>query len=66
MEMNLEEEVSEHLWDPLRRATQQDDNPVPRRGRPFLPELWTRVISVSHNHAASFKTYELRSDLLLS
>ena len=50
MELNLdlEEEISEHPWDPVQAETLQDINPVIARGRPKLHDLWTGVISIQH------------------
>jgi len=35
------------------------------RGRPVIPEAWTRVISVKYDEEISFKTYSIASELLL-
>ena len=65
-DFDIDHEISEHPFDPMQRDTEPTANPKPKRGRPALPELWTRVISVSHDNLAALKTYELRSDLLLA
>ena len=36
-----------------------------KRGRPFIPERWTRVISVHNDDLSQIQTYELASDLIL-
>ena len=35
------------------------------RGRPRIPEYWTRVISLEHDDLEGLKIYELATDLLL-
>lgn len=48
MNLDLEEEISEHPWDPVQAETLQEINPVIARGRPKLHDLWTGVISLQH------------------
>ena len=48
-DFELEQEISEHPFDPAQAAQMPDVNHIEARGRPKLPELWTRVISVHHD-----------------
>ena len=68
MELNidLEEEISEHPWDPVLAANQPDNHPTEPRGRRRLPELWTRVISVHHDNLSAIELVPLAGDLQLS
>lgn len=47
--MNLSRRSQNILFNPAQAAQMPDVNPVEARGRPKLPELWTRVISVHHD-----------------
>ena len=68
MEFNfdLDQEISEHPWDPLQAANQPDADPAVTRGRRKLPELWTRVISVHHDDLNTIKLVALADDLKLA
>ena len=68
MEFNfdLDQEISEHPWDPLQAANQPDADPAVTRGRRKLPELWTRVISVDHAALTAIKPVALAADLKLA
>ena len=68
MEFNfdLDQEISEHPFDPVQRDYKPTANPLPRRGQPALQDLWTRVISVRHDGMESIEYYELRSEFLLA
>ena len=68
MEFNfdLDQEISEHPWDPLQAANQPDADPAGTRGRRKLPELWTRVISVHHDDLNAIKPVALADDLKLA
>lgn len=37
-----------------------------KRGRPKIPEQWSRIISLSHDDLSNLKVYELGPDILLS
>ena len=36
------------------------------RGRPRIPECWTRVISLSHDNLEKVKIYPISTDLLIN
>ena len=36
------------------------------RGRPKMPEKWTRVISINYDALDKLKSYQLNTDLLLA
>ena len=68
MEINidLDQEISEHPWDPYEAANQPDVNPTENRGRRRIPEQWTRVISVHHDDLSAIKLVALADDLKLA
>ena len=68
MEMNidLDQEISEHPWDPYEAANQPDANPTENRGRRRVPEQWTRVVSVHHDDLSTIKLVALADDLMLA
>ena len=68
MEMNidLDQEISEHPWDPVLAANQPDINPTENRGRRRVPEQWTRVISVHHDDLSTIKPVALADDLMMA
>ncbi len=60
-DFDLDQEISEHPWDPMQAAELPDVNPKETRGRRKLEEMWTRVISVHHDDLSAIKCYELKS-----
>ena len=68
MEFNfdLDQEISEHPWDPVLAANQPDTNPTEIRGSRRLPERWTRVISGHHDDLSTIKLVMLVNDLKLA
>ena len=68
MEFNfdLDQEISEHPWDPVLAANQPDAHPTEIRGTRRLPERWTRVISVHHDDLRTIKLVTLADDLKLA
>ena len=67
--MNIDEEISEFIQDPLERLDQESieqEQAQPRgRGAPKIPEMWTRVISFSSDNLDNLKIYPIAPDLLL-
>ena len=61
-DFELEQEISEHPFDPAQAAQMPDVNPVETRGRPRLPELWTRVISVHHDDLTAIECVVIAND----
>ena len=47
-------------------ADQSVDSIKSKRGRPKVPDQWSRVISISADDLENIKVYELGPDLLLS
>ena len=68
MEFNydLDQEISEHPWDPVLAANQPDAHPTEIRGTRRLPERWIRVISVHHDDLRTIKLVTLADDLKLA
>ena len=52
-DLDFEQEISEHPWDPVQAENIQEVNPVVTRGRPKLQDLWTRVISFQQGNLES-------------
>ena len=61
-DFELEQEISEHPWDPAQADPLQTANPMEMRGRPKLPELWTRVISVHHDDLTAIECIVIAND----
>ena len=71
MELNLEleEEISEYVQDPVEAQHLQDEEllqPARARGWPRQPELWPRVITISHDDLTHIRLYSVANDLLLA
>ena len=66
MNIDLDQEISEHPWDPVLAANQPDVNPTENRGRRRVPEQWTRVVSVHHDDLSTIKPVALADDLMLA
>ena len=62
MDLYLEEEISEHPWDPSQAAHLEDAHPTAARGRPRIPEQWTRVISVTHDNLDAIEIIVIAND----
>ena len=69
MNLNQEEEHSEFITDPVERVDQEsvelDKGSDTQKKSRRLPELWTRVISISSDNLTDLKVYSIASDLLL-
>ena len=65
----LDQEISEYVLDPvqLEQLVEEEEEMVVRgRGRPKQPELWTRVLSITHDDPFQIRVHELKADLLLA
>ena len=67
--MNIEEEISEFVQDPIQRQ-EEDSVEEPKkgdgkRGAKKLPDMWSRVISIGTDNLEDLKVFPLATDLLL-
>lgn len=70
MDPDIEEEISEIEVNPYQRniieEMQVQEPPKETRGRKKLPELWTRVISLSSDRLDNVRTFSIATDLLMA
>jgi len=69
MNLNIDEEISEFVKDPKERHDQdsidEDKDKGTKRGAPRVPEMWTRVISLSTDNLHDLKIFPMATDLLV-
>ena len=70
MEFDEDEEISEYHYDAgdvmsLDTVSNAEDGGL-KRGPKKIPELWTRVISISYDRIDQLKSYSVSSELLLA
>ena len=67
MNPTIEEEISEHPFDIADQAVVQGIallwGTESRRGPAKLPELWTRVISLSHDNLTNIRSIPIDTDI---
>ena len=65
-----DEEIAEYEPDLLVQEEEVSSSAVSqateKRGRPPIPEKWTKVISMEHHNLDNLKTHVIASDLLLA
>ena len=66
----LDQELSEHVWNPHDRARLEDevrdaDPSLSKRGAPKIPEQWSRVISVYGDDLTKVKAYITATDMMI-
>jgi hypothetical protein len=71
MNFTVEEEISEHPFDPheltaLQMGAGAGHDRAPRRGAPKLPDLWTRVVSLSHDDIQHLRCKPIQTDITIA
>ena len=69
LDRSLDEELLEFNLDPVEQEEEVEDSvrsqSTGKRGRPAIPEKWTRVIRLADQDLDNIKTHIIATDLLL-
>ena len=67
MNPTIEEEISEHPFDIVDQVDEQGmpllSGGISKRGPAKLPELWTSVISLSHDNLTNIRSIPIETDI---